>query len=382
MTGLNPVRANEQYSSEVLYTIPWGEGPGCLSTAFNSDEYGWVFSPCPWAVSNSGITVIAEGFTAGSRLVSFDSNGTPLGSLTLYESGVPFPSSLSISDNGIVCLGYGEQLFLLDSSLSIINASIVSLPDAHISPICLSDHNSFWVLISCSIIIDDESYHQRYLVECYDDGSLAEPILIYDGSTGEGTPGIVFVTPTGEFRTAREDMFGYTYRLIADDPDNGLTKYSPSEQEVYNHYLESDPGWTWFDITVNGTHYFVSWSGDFYTLHATDDGAVLTYYELNLPPVCLILVITLMPYQGPSPAAIEFDATHSADPNEGDTLTYEWDFDGDRIFGEPGDDDYTGDPDNPTHEYTSDYNGPVFLRVTDNHGAFSICSVQITVDIV
>ena len=43
----------------------------------------------------------------------------------------------------------------------------------------------------------------------------------------------------------------------------------------------------------------------------------------------------------------------------GDGLTYEWDFDGDGLYGEAVDDSYAGDPDNPTHSYTASYHGPV-----------------------
>jgi len=102
---------------------------------------------------------------------------------------------------------------------------------------------------------------------------------------------------------------------------------------------------------------------------------------VNYPPTCNLVLITPMPYVGPSPAEIEFDATGSYDPDPCDELTFEWDFDGDHVFGEPVDDAYTGPPDNPTHSYTEDYTGLVTLKLTDNHGAESLCSVDVEVDI-
>jgi len=108
-------------------------------------------------------------------------------------------------------------------------------------------------------------------------------------------------------------------------------------------------------------------------------GEILKWTAPNTSPVCRLQIVTPMPYRGPSPAAIEFDATESYDPDPCDELTFEWDFDGDHVFGEPVDDAYTGPPDNPTHYYTASYTGPVNLLVTDNHGATTGCSVEITV---
>jgi len=108
-------------------------------------------------------------------------------------------------------------------------------------------------------------------------------------------------------------------------------------------------------------------------------GEILKWTAPNTSPICDLQVVTPMPYQGPSPAAIEFDATGSYDPDPCDELTFEWDFDGDHIFNEPVDDAYTGPPDNPTHYYTASYTGPVNLLLTDNHSATSGCSVEVRV---
>jgi DNA-binding beta-propeller fold protein YncE len=99
----------------------------------------------------------------------------------------------------------------------------------------------------------------------------------------------------------------------------------------------------------------------------------------NTNPISNFYVVTSMPYIGSSPAAIEFDASGSRDNDPCDELTYEWDFDGDLVFSESVHDSYTGDPANPTHNYTSDYTGPVNLRVTDSHSAFGMCTRIVTV---
>ncbi len=112
------------------------------------------------------------------------------------------------------------------------------------------------------------------------------------------------------------------------------------------------------------------------------DGKILIVEPENHTPECCLEVVTPMPYIGPAPALIEFDATGSYDPDACDELTYEWDFDGDGLYGEPVDDSYTGDPDNPTHSYTASYHGPVMLRLSDNHGSEMTCTVYIDVDII
>ncbi len=117
------------------------------------------------------------------------------------------------------------------------------------------------------------------------------------------------------------------------------------------------------------------------TLYLTQPwtGEVIVWTAPNTEPVCSLLVVTLMPHIGDG--VIEFDATESYDPDPCDELTFEWDFDGDLIFNEPIDDSYTGPDNNPTHTYTDDYHGPVFLRLTDSDDLSNMCTVEVQVRI-
>ena len=110
-------------------------------------------------------------------------------------------------------------------------------------------------------------------------------------------------------------------------------------------------------------------------------GSVIVISPGNHNPVCQCRIVTPMPYRGPSPAAIEFDTSGTFD-EDGDDLTYHWDFDGDCIFDEPYDDSYTGDPDNPTHEYTQSGEYTVNLSVTDNYQGECETSVLTSVRII
>jgi len=108
----------------------------------------------------------------------------------------------------------------------------------------------------------------------------------------------------------------------------------------------------------------------------TDKVCILEW--VNHPPICALELLTPMPYIGPSPALIEFNAAASYDPDPCDELMYEWDFDGDHVFGEPVDDAYTGFSVAPTHAYTEDYRGYVYLKVSDGRGGESICGVEVS----
>ena len=67
------------------------------------------------------------------------------------------------------------------------------------------------------------------------------------------------------------------------------------------------------------------------------------------------------PAYGPAPLEVGFDASGSTDPDEGDTLTYAWDLDGDGEYDDSTEEFPRTTYDEGTHN--------VSLRVTDSHGA-------------
>jgi hypothetical protein len=89
----------------------------------------------------------------------------------------------------------------------------------------------------------------------------------------------------------------------------------------------------------------------------------------NQDPVCDIQTTTPNPaYSWPGSPSISFDASGSYDPDPGDTLTYEWNFDGSGFISESA---------TPTFQYMTDYEGPVELKLSDGHGGETICSIQV-----
>ncbi len=104
-------------------------------------------------------------------------------------------------------------------------------------------------------------------------------------------------------------------------------------------------------------------------------------YPLNRPPVCEMKVYTDLPPWSPIPVNVQFDARDSYDPDSGDEISYEWDFDADGVFGEELDDNYLGPDDMPTHTYTDTTKGEVCLRLTDEKEEESICCVDMDIGI-
>jgi hypothetical protein len=101
---------------------------------------------------------------------------------------------------------------------------------------------------------------------------------------------------------------------------------------------------------------------------------------LNADPVCNLVIdpTTPNPAEDFAPVGMKFDASGSTDP-DGDTLSFAWDFDGDGDYGEATDDAFTGTPDKPSHGFSANYTGKVYVKVTDGKGGEAICSVDVQV---
>ncbi len=362
--------AQNVYTSEELFTIPWGEQPGELSQKW----LNWDMCPPPGpsALSPDGGFVIADYAETTERLAKYSLDGTLIGAIDLRVFSIPMPSHISIAHTGEVLLAIDTRLTLLSSDLEILFTETVPLPHAHVAFIWRSENGGFWCIYDLSSMYDIK----RYLVEYNLDGSMSSPQLLFSGEPNDQERyNYEFISPTGENSRNIKDMHGYIYMDIWKYPEGSfLKKRSPENELIYTYVINYDPN-------CKGTsEYYIDWNGDFYTLHPSAQGEVLTKFDLHHDPVCDLLVITPRPHTGPSPVAVEFDASGTYD-DDGDTLTFHWDFDGDKVFDEPIDDAYTGTPSNPTHEYTADYEGAVNLRVTDNYQGECDIAVILSVDV-
>ncbi|MEM9565753.1 MAG: PQQ-dependent sugar dehydrogenase [Actinomycetota bacterium] len=111
-------------------------------------------------------------------------------------------------------------------------------------------------------------------------------------------------------------------------------------------------------------------NGDIYALNIFGGGGLggtlvhLTFPEGEVVPVARM---TATPTGGPLPLQVAFDASTSSPGSIGDTLTYDWDFDGDGTFGEAS-------GQTPTHTYTAEGRYTAQVRVTDQNGGESTAS--------
>ena len=134
---------------------------------------------------------------------------------------------------------------------------------------------------------------------------------------------------------------------------------------------------TYDDTTPEPTNSHLYESGGDYnaTVRVTDDeGAWDTAYvtiRANQPPVA---VLAAEPMEGPAPLTVNFDASDSSD-EDGEIVSYEWDFDADGVYEYDSEGDSTVD-----HTYEAYGSYQAALQVTDDDGAQSTDSVTIEVN--
>ena len=114
------------------------------------------------------------------------------------------------------------------------------------------------------------------------------------------------------------------------------------------------------EIGPGGDLFYVDLSGK--TIHR------IKYVGANNPPTA---VANATPTSGSAPLEVNFDGTSSSDA-DGDTLSYEWDLDGDGAY-----DDSTSP--SSTHTYQESGSYTASLRVSDPNGASDTNSVIIDV---
>ncbi|MGH2797258.1 MAG: LamG-like jellyroll fold domain-containing protein, partial [Thermoleophilaceae bacterium] len=100
-----------------------------------------------------------------------------------------------------------------------------------------------------------------------------------------------------------------------------------------------------------------------------DGGTIrrIQFFSGNQPPTA---VASANPTSGTAPLTVDFDGTASSDPDAGDTLSFEWDLDGDGAY-----DDSTAAQ--PTFTYTTPAAYTVRMRVTDGDGASAVDTLVI-----
>jgi len=146
---------------------------------------------------------------------------------------------------------------------------------------------------------------------------------------------------------------------------------------------------------VDGNEYWViveypshDYTNEFGVSNLADKDALAAFFRYDLAvspnptnqnPVCDLKVVSDLPAEGwDSGVPLELDASGSTDP-DGDALSFQWDFDGDGVYGENPDDSYEGADDNPTHYYKADYTGKVSVKVSDGNGGISTCDADVQV---
>ncbi|MCX6646886.1 MAG: hypothetical protein NTY09_11135, partial [bacterium] len=175
------------------------------------------------------------------------------------------------------------NLYLFDSSLSLLYVSTIPSPfDAWVLGLFPSQDDSFWVLYMTSENeFSDQAHFERNMVRFFANGTISTPEIQYSGNESDAGPQQTrFITPSGCPIQSVTDQYGYTYRGFDETQDATMGRFSPEGDLVFTHNIPFDPKWHWHPSFLY--NYFVSWSGDFYTLHASDEGTVLTKYTLYM----------------------------------------------------------------------------------------------------
>ena len=186
------------------------------------------------------------------------------------------------------------------------------------------------------------------------------------------------------------EVLSAVYDLTPDEmiPSGGTDNYSTWSVEIpADNIIDPDHNELWAIAEYEGFTY----ANDLGVPNLAEDEPLKAYFRHylyislegpDMEPVCDVQVVTPMPASDYGSVDVEFDASGSYDPDGNDAnLVFEWDFDGDGIFGEIPDDSYTGDQKNPTHTYTESYNGEIGAKVTDEDGLISICHASIDVTV-
>ncbi|MFH1514650.1 MAG: hypothetical protein ABIG42_04235, partial [bacterium] len=231
----------------------------------------YALPPSPSSLSETGGFVIVD-FSNGTKLKKFTMAGSYVCEFDLDSINFFEVYCICIAPTGEVIIGFNKDVFLLDSSLQIISS--ITLPDRVIS-VWQSQNGGFW----CRYSEMKGNDYDIYMLEYNLDGSTSDPVLMYSGRRGDPEIGDYrIIAPDGSNHRVITDINGAFYISYWDGSvGNILEKTSPTGELLFTHVLNDDPDWEGCM-----TEYYFTRQGNFYTLHGTDDGEVLTKYSLQL----------------------------------------------------------------------------------------------------
>ncbi|MBM0231298.1 ThuA domain-containing protein [Micromonospora sp. STR1_7] len=116
----------------------------------------------------------------------------------------------------------------------------------------------------------------------------------------------------------------------------------------------------------DGSLYLLEWGTNFGGGNSDSGLYRIDYIQGGRSPIAKA---TGTPTSGSAPLTVQFSSAGTADPDPGNTLSYQW------TFG----DGTTSTAANPSHVYTANGNYTAQLKVTDNTGKTGFANVQITV---
>ena len=198
------------------------------------------------------------------------------------------------------------------------------------------------------------------------DGSGGDLILDIDLFAWEAQPSVVKIESS-----VLDSIYEFGFDTYA---GSGGEQYSTWHVEAPSAELNSNEGHYFWVIAECSAYDYKNGLPDI----PSSDGTLAAFFRYDLEvgtepfnsaPVCVIESDPEVPYSGPMPVTITFDASSSYDPNPGDTILYEWSTDG--LSWTPQ------SPTDVTYEVYYDTDGyySIYLRLTDNLGAQSECSI-------
>lgn len=139
-----------------------------------------------------------------------------------------------------------------------------------------------------------------------------------------------------------------------------------------NPFLESEPLVRPIDMQIgpDGAVYIIEWGTGFFEDNP-DDRIIKIEFAQNLSNRTPFAIASASVTSGLAPLEVDFKGDLSRDPDNGDQLSYSWDFDGDDI-----EDAATA---NATFTYTINGNYSAVLTVSDQEGESAVAQVEIIV---